>query len=278
MTDTAGIPEVRSYEAEGGPLVHLDTGGDLPPLVLLHGGFVDHRMWEAQTAALSRTHRVIAPDARGHGESSVARAPFRAADDVAGLLRHLGTGPAVVVGLSMGGGTAVDVALEHPDLVRALVVSGVGTSEHEFRDPWILDVVAELERTLGEGDVPGWVEAFMRVTSGPHRSLDEVDPGVVRRLRELAVHTVSQHTGTGTGPQHFAVPVTDTWARAAKIGVPVLAINGSVDGPDNHRMAERLVRTVPDGRLRIVEDTGHYPNMERPDVFNAYLLDFLRTL
>ncbi|MEU8890633.1 alpha/beta hydrolase [Streptomyces sp. NPDC048442] len=280
MTDDAHTPELFAYEAEGGPLAYFDTGGNLPPLVLLHGGFVDHRMWQDQIPVLERTHRVIAPDARGHGESSVARAPFRPADDVAALLRHLGTGPAVVVGLSMGGATAVDVTLEHPELVRALVVSGVGTSEHEFRDPWVLAAVTEMERALGEGDVAGWVEAFMRFTSGPHRTLDEVDPEVVRRLREMAAHTISKHTlsqHTGTEPDH-RVPVTDTWARAAKIGVPVLAINGSVDGPDNHKMAERLIRTVPDGRLRLVEGTAHYPNMERPDVFDAYLLEFLRTL
>ncbi|MFI0982315.1 alpha/beta fold hydrolase [Streptomyces sp. NPDC021093] len=288
MTDAMGTPEASSHEAfsyevfsydtEGGPLAHLDTGGDLPPLVLLHGIFIDHRMWEDQIPVLARTHRVIAPDARGHGESSVARAPFRAADDVAALLHHLGTGPAVLVGLSMGGGTAVDVALEHPELVRALVVSGIGTSELEFSDPWVLAATAEIERKFGEGDVAGGVEAFMRFTSGPHRTLDEVDPEVVRRLRDMAAHTASKYTAAQPNPNHLAVPVTDTWTRAAKIGVPVLAINGSVDGPDNHKMAERLVRTVPDGRLRLVEGAAHYPNMERPDVFDAYLREFLRGL
>ena len=278
MSATGSTPAPLTFDTEGGPLSYLDTGGDLPPLVLLHGGFVDHRMWSAQIPVLSRTHRVIAPDARGHGASSVARAPFRYADDVAALLRHLGVGPAVLVGLSMGGATAVDVTLEHPTLVRGLIVSGVGTSETDFHDPFVLNSIAEMGRTLGAGNTAGCVDAFMRFTSGPHRTLAEVDPEVLRLLRDLASHTIAKHEHSEAAPPHYAVPVTDTWARATKIDVPVLAIVGGVDSADNHRMAERLVHTVPHGRLVRVEDTAHYPSMERPDVFNAYVTEFLRGL
>jgi pimeloyl-ACP methyl ester carboxylesterase len=116
-------------------LFRLDTGsGD--PVVLLHSGFLDHGMWAAQIPALAATHRVIAPDARGHGRSPVATAPFRHTDDPAELLDELGTGPAVLIGVSMGAATAVDTALEHPALVRALVLTGAGTSEPYFTDPW----------------------------------------------------------------------------------------------------------------------------------------------
>ncbi|MBO3734946.1 alpha/beta fold hydrolase [Glycomyces sp. NEAU-S30] len=70
-----------------------DTGsGRLP--VFLHGGFLDHRMWEDQIPAFAADHRVIAPDARGHGRSSNASGPYRHGDDFAALLRHLDTGPA----------------------------------------------------------------------------------------------------------------------------------------------------------------------------------------
>ncbi|MFB9521559.1 alpha/beta hydrolase [Streptomyces cremeus] len=277
MTDAIGtqFQELRTLDTEGGPLVHRDTGGDGPPVVLLHGGFLDHRMWRAQVPALAGTHRVIAPDARGHGGSSVAKAPFRPADDVAALLAHLGTRPAVLVGLSMGGATAVDVALEHPHLVRALVVSGTGTSEPEWHDPWVLERQAEQARALAAGDAARWIEEFTLYAAGPHRSLDAVDPGVVRLLREMQAHTLAKHTGAE--PDH-RVPVADTWARAAGIDVPVLLLNGELDSDDHHAMAERLVRTVRHGRIERVTGTAHYPNMERPDLFNAYLTDFLRSL
>ncbi|MCX5204133.1 alpha/beta hydrolase [Streptomyces sp. NBC_00237] len=101
---------------------------------------------------------------------------------------------------------------------------------------------------------------------------------MLRLLRDLASHTIAKHEHSGVAPHHYVVPVTDTWARATKIDAPVLAIVGGVDSDDNHRMAERLVRTVPHGRLVRVEDTAHYPSMERPDVFNAYVREFLTAL
>ncbi|MFE0331207.1 alpha/beta fold hydrolase [Streptomyces sp. NPDC058960] len=271
---TESVETLKTFETEDGPLAYRDEGAG-PPLVLLHGGFVDHHMWDDQIPVFARTHRVIAPDARGHGASSNATRPFRPTDDLAALLRHLDTGPAVLVGLSMGGAVAVDTALEHPDLVRALVVSGVGTSEPEFRDPWTQALNAAYWHALGVGDIDAFLDAFAQFTYGPQRTAEDVDPEVDRRIREMARSTIGKHTRDE--PDH-RVPVTDTWARAAKIEVPVLAVNGGVDSPDHIGMAERLVRTVAHGRATVVEGTGHYPNMERPDAFNAIVGDFLRSL
>lgn len=86
---------------------------------------------------------------------------------------------------------------------------------------------------------------------------------------------MSKHT---VGEPDVIVPVHRTWERAADIAVPVLAVNGAIDSPDHIGMAERLVHTVPDGRALTVEGAAHYPNMERPDVFNRVLDEFLRGL
>ncbi|MEV0278193.1 alpha/beta hydrolase [Streptomyces sp. NPDC050610] len=266
--------DVYFFESGDGRLAYRDIGSGRP-LVLLHGGFLDHRMWDEQVAVLSPVYRVIVPDARGHGLSANASGPYRQTDDLAALLRHLGTEPAVLVGLSMGGGIAVDTVLEHPELVRALVVSGVGTSEAEFKDPWVAGIQAELARTMASGDAAGWVDAFVRYTTGPHRSLDDVDGEVLRRIREMAERTVAKHVGS---VPVLPTPVTDTWARATKIAIPVLAINGGLDSDDCVGMAERLVSGVADGRTATVEGVGHYPNMERPGLFNEYLWDFLCNL
>jgi pimeloyl-ACP methyl ester carboxylesterase len=255
-------------------LFWTDTGTGRP-LVLLHGGFVDHGMWDDQITAFSGRYRVIAPDARGHGRSGIATEPFRHTDDLAALLRHLGTGPATLVGLSMGASIAVDTALEHPELVGALIVSGAGTSEPYFSDPWTTQALSRWTAAMAAGDLEASVEGFLQFVAGPHRTLDEVALGVVHRLRQMAKGTMSKHT---LGEPDWLVPVRDTWARAAGIDVPVLAINGSIDSPDNVGMAERLVGTVKNGRATSVDGTAHYPNMERPDVFNEILEDFLHTL
>ncbi|MBG0823009.1 alpha/beta hydrolase [Planomonospora sp. ID91781] len=255
-------------------LFWLDTGTGRP-LVLLHGGFLDHGMWDDQIPTLARRHRVIAPDARGHGRSANATEPYRLTDDLAALLRHLEAGPAVLVGVSMGASTAVDTALEHPELVGAVVVSGAGTSEPYFTDPWTTRVRARWHAAMAAGDLDASVEAFTLFAAGPHRTLDDLDPGVVGRLRRMTRGTMSKHAA---GEPDLLVPVRETWERAAGIGVPVLAVNGTADSPDHIGMAERLVRTVADGRAVSVDGAAHYPNMERPALFNEILEGFLRTL
>ncbi|MEU4830055.1 alpha/beta fold hydrolase [Streptosporangium sp. NPDC023615] len=251
-----------------------DTGSGRP-LVLLHGGFVDHHMWDDQIPALASRYRVIAPDARGHGRSDNATGPYRLTDDLAALLRHLDAGPAILVGVSMGAGIAVDTALEHPELVDAVVVSGAGTSEPYFTDPWTTRSLATWHAAMAAGDLEASVEGFMLFAAGPHRTLDDLDPEVVDRLRRMARGTMSKHTG---GEPGMLVPVRGTWERVATIDVPVLAVNGAVDSPDHIGMAERLVATVADGRAVSIDGTAHYPNMERPEVFDEILGDFLRTV
>ncbi|WP_078624023.1 alpha/beta fold hydrolase [Streptomyces monomycini] len=255
-------------------LFWLDTGSGRP-LVLLHGGFLDHRMWDRQVPAFAAKYRVIAPDARGHGRSANATGPFRPADDVAGLLRHLGTGPVILVGLSMGAATAVDVALEYPELVSGLVVSGAGTSEPYYSDPWTTRTMGAWHAAMASGDLDASVEAFILLAAGPHRGPDGVDPKIVDELRDMNKGTLAKHSSGESSP---ILPVRDTWERAAGIEVPVLAVNGGLDSPDNIGMAERLVGTVKNGRAVSVDGAAHYPNMERPDEFNEIVGGFLGAL
>ncbi|WP_242578426.1 alpha/beta hydrolase [Streptomyces sp. MST-110588] len=255
-------------------LFWLDTGVGRP-LVLLHGGFLDHHMWDDQIPALATRYRVIAPDARGHGRSANATEPFRHTDDLAALLQHLGIDSAVLVGVSMGASIAVDTALEHPELVSAVVVSGAGTSEAYFTHPWTIRTWADWQTAMAAGDLDAAVEAFTLFAAGPDRTLDDLAPEVVGRLREMTRNTLSKHT---PDEPDLRIPVPDTWNRAAGIKVPVLAINGAIDAPDHTGMAERLTRTVVRGSATSIDGTAHFPNMERPEAFNQALEDFLRTL
>ena len=261
-------------DTEDGRLAYRDAGTGRP-LVLLHGGFLDHHMWDDQIPVLAAAYRVIAPDARGHGASANASRPFRHADDLAALLRHLDTGPAVLVGVSMGASISVDTALEHPDMVRALVVSGAATSEPEFADPWTLEVLGRQVAAMAAGDLDGAIDAFALFAAGPHRTLDDVAPEVVRRVRQMARRTMAKHTAD---EPDWRIPVPDTWKRAATITVPLLAINGDLDSADHIAMAGRLARTVACGQATTIPGTAHYPNMERPGAFCRALTDFLLTL
>ncbi|MFD8267255.1 alpha/beta fold hydrolase [Streptomyces althioticus] len=265
--------DLRFLPSADGDLAYRDTGsGDL--VVLLHSGFVDHRIWDDHVPLLAERYRVVAPDTRGHGFSANATAPFRWADDLAALLRHLDAGPAVLVGLSMGGVIATDTVLEHPGLVRAVVTAGAVTGDFRYTDAWHRELQDTIAGALAAGDVTTWLDAFLRLVPGPGRSADDIDPEIPRRVREMALHTLSKHSA---GEKDWLVPVTGSLDRAGEIRVPLLAVNGALEPAELHAAAERLAAAVPDGRTATLEDTGHYSAMERPDAFVGLLLDFLES-
>ncbi len=254
-------------------LAHLDHGTG-PPVVLLHGGALDHRLWEPQIPELARNHRVVAPDLRGHGRSPTPTVPFRHADDVAALLRALDTGPATLVGISLGARTAVDVALEASELVAGLVVSGAGAGEPEFRDPATRALLARWAAAEQARDREAWTATFLQLGFGPGRALADVDPDVLARVRAMADDTIDHHVPAGVPVAPVAVP--DAVARARGLEVPVLAIIGLLDAPDHRRLARELAETVRDGRVVEIPGAGHYPNLERPREFTDALLAVLR--
>ena len=256
---------------DGGRLAYRDEGTG-PLVVLLHGGFLDHRQWTEQLRTLPTRYRVVAPDARGHGDSSNAEATFRHTDDIATLIRHLAAGPAVLVGVSMGAATATDTALEHPELVRALVVSGAGTSEPEFVDDWTHATLEKIWPALFAADLPAALEIWGRFITGPNRTRDDLDPAIPALVDEMTLKTWLKHTAD---EQDWSVHAEDTWARAAKLTIPVLAIIGAADSDDHRHNAERLADSVADGRKATIANAAHYPNMEHPAEFDALVSEFV---
>ncbi|MEU9444109.1 alpha/beta hydrolase [Streptomyces sp. NPDC048304] len=267
--------ELRFFASSDGELAYRDTGGTGLPIVLLHAGFLDHTMWDEHVPAFARQFRVIAPDARGHGRSANASRPFRQADDLAELLHHLGTGPAVLVGISMGAMIAVGTALEHPDLVRALVISGGGTDEREFTEPWTKQAQAAQFQALAAGDIEAWHDASDAWAHGPERPRDAVRPEIYTRLRRMRRRTISKHT---PGEPDHSIPVANLRARAAQIAVPVLALNGAQDAPELRAMAESIARTAPRGRTAVIDDAAHFPNFDHPEEYTRIVADFLHSL
>ncbi|MFI1311370.1 alpha/beta fold hydrolase [Streptomyces albidoflavus] len=267
------------FPSGDGDLAYLDTGPPLtgaaaPALVLLHPGWTDHTLWSEVVPLLAACHRVIAPDARGHGASANASRPFRPCDDLAALLHHLGTGPAVLIGCSMGADTAVATALEHPDLVRALVVGGGGTGQNaELRTPWVVENAARQQAALAAGDLPGWAEHFAHGAVGPQRQPGDVRAGLLNRIRTAGLRTLSKHTPDE--PDHH-VPVADVPTRVAALTVPALAVNGALDAPELAAYARHVADSAPWGRTVTLPDAGHFAPMERPGEFVEAVEGFLR--
>lgn len=264
---------LQRLEVGAGHIAYAVEGSGAPPVLLLHAGYVDHRMYSRELRRLGRRTTTVVPDARTHGRSSTALAPFRHCDDVAALVRHLDLGPAVLIGTSMGAGTAVDTALEHPDTVRALVLSGAGTNEPSFTSARALELQRRAEEAIARQDVAAWLDATLSWAPGPGRDPSHLDPGVRELLSDLHQDFVRTHIRPGvTPPEH----VTGSWERLGEIGVPVLGLVGELDFPDHQEMTQRAVAAVPDSRGVVrIPRAGHFPNLEQPLAWDRAVDAFL---
>ena len=149
----------------GGASLYYEVTGEGHALVLLHAGIADRRMWDGQFEEFARDYRVVRYDRRGFGLSEMVEGPFSHADDLRGLLDHLGIQSASFIGCSMGGAVAIDFVLNHPDRARALILvaSAVGGFESDDPQPreWdelvAADEAGDLER-VSELEVRIWVD------------------------------------------------------------------------------------------------------------------------
>jgi 3-oxoadipate enol-lactonase len=254
--------------------LHREVAGEGPPVVLVHAGICDSRMWDPQWETFPRAHRVVRYDLRGFGRSPLGPGRYSPPAELIALLDELALGPATLVGVSMGGGVSLQVAVARPELVSALVLVGSGVRGHDWSD-FVTQAWAEEEAALERGDLDAAVEVNLRTwVDGPHRSPDEVDPDVRRKVGEMQRLALELYLEGGADAQEEAL-VLNIGDRLGEISVPTLVLVGELDVPDIHRVADRLEREIPGARRATIEGTAHVPSMERPDEFDRLVLGFL---
>src|SRR5262245_39938722 len=173
------------YTQINGTNFFFEILGDGLPLVLLHGGLMDRRMWDDQFAALSRSYRVIRYDLRGHGKTERLPGSFSHYRDLHGLLNYMEIENAILIGQSLGGRTAINYALEHPDRVGALVLVATGVEGYTFSDE-TLQAFSDMAMARKRGDNDQAADLFIqRWVIGPNRNIDDVDPVVLKRVRTM---------------------------------------------------------------------------------------------
>ena len=254
------------YEADGQP--------SSPPLLLIHAGIANLRMWDPQVPALAADHFVIRFDTRGFGQTETENVAFSNRSDALAVLDHLGVEQATLIGCSRGGSIALDIAVETPSRVRGVVTIGSGPSgfpdiELTEREDELFD---ELDDLLEAKD---WINLARREAAlwdfGPDRLAEDLDQEFVATAYELheanARHFLESPTSIPLDP-----PAYD---RVVDIEVPCLIMVGDHDVSETLAQYEYLVTTIPNADGCRFPDAAHIPNVEQPAEFERVLLDWL---
>jgi 3-oxoadipate enol-lactonase len=250
--------------------VSYDDEGTGAPLLLVHGHPFDRSMWRPQLDHLVRAgHRVIAPDLRGYGETTVVpgKTPLETfAADLAALLDHLGVDRVVLVGLSMGGQLALEFHRLFPHRLNGLVLAATSP---------------KAETATGRQNRTEMAARLLREGMAPHAR--EV---LFKMIAPTAARPVAEHVLTmmrSTPPEGAAAALLGRAERRDHTGllpairVPTLVVVGTEDEYTPVSEAELLSSRIPGAELVVIDGAAHLPNLERPDEFNAALVAFLAT-
>jgi pimeloyl-ACP methyl ester carboxylesterase len=251
------------YAEVNGLKMYYEIHGTGSPLLVLHGAFMTIGAMGAFVPLLAEARQVIAVELQGHGHTADIDRPLsyeQMADDVAGLIRHLGIGRADVFGYSMGGGAALQLAIRYPDLIRKLVVaSASSTSDGVYPEVW-----AGIEQITPElfAGTP-WKEEYDRVAPDP-----AAFSTLVEKMKQLDL-------------QPFAWPPGEIRA----ISAPTMVVIGDSDGTTPEHAVElfRLrgggvfgdLTGLPGARLAVLPGTTHVGLIGRADWLTPMIGEFL---
>jgi pimeloyl-ACP methyl ester carboxylesterase len=259
--------------AVGGLRIAFKRAGEGPPLVLLHGALSDSRAWHRQLDGLSDEFTVVAWDAPGCGRSSDPPAPetFRLsdyADYLAGFVDTLDLGRAHMLGLSFGGGLALELYRRHPTVPRTLVLASAYAGWAGSLPPE--EVEQRRQRALREADLPPekWVRGYL-----PGLFTEAAPPELI----DEAVAIMSETRPAGMKAMVCAFAEADLRDVLPHIEVPTLLLYGDADQRSPLNVAEDLHAKIPTSKLVVMPGVGHESNLEAPETFNTEVRSFLRS-
>ena len=269
------IETIVSVGAARLPAITAGPEGGIP-VVFLHAGVCDHRMWAAEVAAVAEEgFRTLAYTRRGFGEAVSPDEPFSHLDDLEAVLAHFGIHAAVLVGCSMGGGLAIDFALRHPGRTAGLVLVGTAVTGGDYD---LSDSDRQMEAVLEDAEERGDPEFQNRVDA--HAWLDgprSPNGRVGGTVRELFLD-MNMRALTKQPPLTQESKRPSARDRIGEINAPALLVAGDLDFNYILTRHDGLSDDLPNAFAVILEGTAHLPNLERPDLFQPLLMEFLDAL
>ena len=265
-------------DVENGKLYYEITG-EGRWLVLTHGAWATHEWWRCQVPELSKSYRVLSLDVRGHGQSSPLEKPSSVENfvrDLETLLDEVGIDEATLIGWSMGGMMSMQYYLNNPDKVKALIL----IATRGYRNPkmklraWLLQLQTRISLMMDFADYQGFVYE------------DQVENEVRNMLSPATSKEVIDWiiTDLSNNPRRNFIEVTKSlWSweggeRLRTINVPTLIMVGKEDTRTPPQFSYLLHEKIPNSKLVVMENCGHYLLLERPDAVNAEITGFLKDI
>jgi 3-oxoadipate enol-lactonase len=267
------MPDSGFVDVPGGRL-YFEVEGSGHPLLLIHGALGNLRMWDGQVPAFADRYRVIRYDTRGFGRSETEHVPFSNRADAAAVLEQVGAKSCHLIGQSMGGIYALDLTVEHPELVDSLVLvaSGVAGFQPQLPDGVEREPEAEMQRLWEGKDWEPLSDLETRVwVDGWGQPPTRIDPELRRLVHGWILDTYRAEKEEGQ-PQRLNPPAL---GRLAEVRVPTLVMLGMVDEPGGIQNSRYVADQIAGARLVEFDGVAHMIQLEQPERFNRLVLEFL---
>jgi pimeloyl-ACP methyl ester carboxylesterase len=266
QTPSAGLAQVN------GTKLYYEMAGSGHPLVLIHGGGVDRRLWDGQFEEFAKHFRVIRYDLRGTGKSEVPQTKYSNGEDLRALLQYLKADKAYLLGLSRGGGVAFDLAVNHPEMVGALILVSSNLSS-------LPQVYHEMISSAAKaGREEGIARAAEIWSSDPYQG--PVQPNLPARQKVAAImrENLATFLYFWNGPIAAQPGQRPASERIAEVRVPTLVIAGERDAEQARANYDRWARGIPGAKKVVVPGAAHLVNIDQPKEFARIVLEFLKSL
>jgi pimeloyl-ACP methyl ester carboxylesterase len=240
-----------------------DETGEGPPLILLHEGVVDSRIWEPVVPLLGERHRVIRYDQRGFGRSPRPDGPYSVVEDLTAVLDAAEVEKAALAGASRGGNIALATAVERPERVSALVLLGSGLPGAPLSVGWTSEQIARWEQAEAADDYEAMAELDMEAWA---------PMGADAELRAMFVENA---VGSNSEDPATDEPVAE---RVGGVTAPTLVITGGRDVAGINEIGDRLAREIPGARSAVIQEADHMIPWRTPEELSHLILDFLSDL
>jgi 3-oxoadipate enol-lactonase len=252
--------------------LYYEMRGTGNPLILLHSGLTDHRMWSGQQEEFSQHFQVILPDFRGYGKSPVPVGLFRHYEDIYELIQYLKFNSVNVLGCSLGGKTGLELAIAYPEVVDRLILVAPGLRGYEYQDPETLARDEILEKLIAIGKREEVADMLVDIwVVGLKRERKSVNSEARALIREMILDNYESVIDKYPEKE----PEFDMIARLDEIRSPTLLMIGDSDLPDMQAISKLIADRIPGAKRRLIVDAAHLPNMEDSQRFNQSVIEFL---